>query len=141
MPEARTLEERLRSVEQALTAQEDDVVVTEQAADPEALSAVESRVDDLEDRLLELEAGLQAVRGYVGNVNHVNEAVERRANAAVAAVERLESTPPRLATVQRPDESERGDDGSSNGSDSAPSARTDTHETDASAIDRLRTLL
>ena len=70
--------------------------------DQEALererTTLEARVEELEagatrrdDRLDELGAGLQAVRGFLGGVDAVNEAVERRADAAVAAVERLEA--------------------------------------------------
>lgn len=64
------------------------------------------RYDDLVDRLDRLDAGLQAVRGFLGGVDAVNESVERRADAAIAAVERLE------AHVDGPDGS-RLDPGSS----------------------------
>lgn len=43
--------------------------------------------------MTELEAGLQATRGYVGKMDHENQSVERWANAAIAAVERLEGPP------------------------------------------------
>jgi len=48
------------------------------------------RVDDLEDRLAELEAAVQALRGYAGSVRSVNEGVRERADAAAAAVEDIE---------------------------------------------------
>jgi len=46
------------------------------------------RLDDLEARVADVEAGLQAVRGYVGGVEAVNDDVERRADAALATAER-----------------------------------------------------
>lgn len=75
---------------------------------------VESRLAAVEAELAELEAGLQAVRGYVGNIDHVNESVERRANAALAAVDRLESVTgpaPSIATcATSPGPSDGSDD-------------------------------
>ncbi len=95
MPDRDPLDERLRAVERALTDDDDaelDLAVLRDAA---ALAArvddVEERLDDLDDRVAELEAATQALRGYVGNVRHVNRAVEERADAALARVERLES--------------------------------------------------
>lgn len=55
------------------------------------LSAVEEALADLDARLDEVEAATQALRGYVGAVRSVNREVERRADAALAAVERLEA--------------------------------------------------
>lgn len=75
---------------------------------------VESRLAAVEAELAELEAGLQAVRGYVGNIDHVNESVERRANAALAAVDRLESVTgpaPHIATCATAPEPSDGSDG------------------------------
>lgn len=54
------------------------------------VAAGETAADRRDDRLDELDAGLQAVRGFLGGVDAVNEAVERRANAALSTVERLE---------------------------------------------------
>ncbi|VTT87003.1 hypothetical protein DM2_3041 [Halorubrum sp. DM2] len=45
---------------------------------------LESRLDDLEERVAELEAATQAVRGYVGAVRAVNREVERRADLALS---------------------------------------------------------
>jgi hypothetical protein len=52
---------------------------------------LERRVADLEATVEELEAGVQAVRGYAGNVRAVNRDVERRASAALAKAEALET--------------------------------------------------
>ncbi len=86
------LESRLAAVERALTEGETDVDGLPDAA---ALAAradeLESTVERLDDRVAELEAATRALRGYVGGVRAVDESVERRADAALAAVESLES--------------------------------------------------
>ena len=72
-----SLERRLDAVERALV-------------DDEPLERAD-RLDDLETRVAELEAAVQALRGYVGSVRAVNEDVERRADRAfrkARAVER-----------------------------------------------------
>ncbi len=48
------------------------------------------RLDDLETRVAELEAAVQAIRGYVGEVRAVNEDVERRADRALRKAEAVE---------------------------------------------------
>lgn len=52
---------------------------------------LEATVEELEATAEELEAAVQAVRGYAGNVRAVNRDVERRASAALAKAEALES--------------------------------------------------
>ncbi|MFB6256765.1 MAG: hypothetical protein ABEH58_08605 [Haloplanus sp.] len=85
------LEERIAALERTVT--------DGHAADglPDA-ARMESRLDDLEataseldGRLAELDAAVQALRGFAGGVRAVDEAVERRADAAVARVDRLEA--------------------------------------------------
>ncbi|MFC7200635.1 DUF7310 family coiled-coil domain-containing protein [Halospeciosus flavus] len=48
---------------------------------------LDARLSDAERRL---DAAVQSVRGYVGALDHVNEEVERRADAALAVAERLD---------------------------------------------------
>lgn len=92
------LEARLEAVERALTGGEAAVADLEDAAALRAdLAEANKRLDDLEERVTELEAATQALRGYVGNVRQVNEEVERRADAALAKVESLED---RVADVE-----------------------------------------
>ena len=143
MPESRTLEERLRSVEQALSAT-DGEAIDPVDVDEREIEELEATLTDLETRVSDLEAGLQAIRGYVGNVKHVNEAVERRANAAIAAVERLEtspSPPPRLARAQRPDPTDEvpADIPDENGERETP--RETGAEGESSRLQRLRSLV
>jgi uncharacterized protein YoxC len=79
------IESRLRAVERAVTGSDarpaDVAAAAEATAERERL---ESRIDDLEERVAELEAATQAVRGYVGSVRAVNREVERRADLALA---------------------------------------------------------
>ena len=111
MPQERTLDDRLSALERSFGTATDQAEQNSPDAPtrgpdgppPADHPDLEARIDTLEDRLADLESGLQAVRGYVGNVEHVNQSVERRANAAIAAVERLESAPtmPPVATAER----------------------------------------
>lgn len=112
MPRERSLNQRVRALERSLTTAPDGPRTESVDGNAEALgegsgsdsdSEIEARLSALEAEVAELSAGLQALRGYVGNIDHVNESIERRANAAMAAVERLESatTAPPLATIEQ----------------------------------------
>jgi len=114
------LERRLAAVERAIDGETRDRTV--EAHDPEALDA---RLTTLESRVDELDAAVQAVRGFLGGVSAVNEAVERRADAAVAAVERLES---------RLDGEERGLDRQEAIGDDSPS-RPDGNDYEIETVD------
>lgn len=88
MTDPTSLDERLRAVERALTDGDCDLAEIENAADHHArIETLDDRLTAVEDRLADLEAATQALRGYVGNVRAVNREVERRADAALAAVE------------------------------------------------------
>lgn len=93
-----SIERRLDAVERAVidgesTADGDEIAGRADAAGSndfhDRLATLESRVEVLDDRVAELEAATQALRGYVGGVRAVNRDVERRADAALAAVEAL----------------------------------------------------
>jgi len=89
-PEA--LEKRIAALERAITEDEGErVALADGAATAERVEALEARLDDLTDRVAELEAATQALRGYVGNVRSVNREVEQRADAALAKAESLEA--------------------------------------------------
>lgn len=88
----RDLDARLDAVERALTDGDTDLTDLREASGvAEDLQALEARLDTVESRLDELEAGLEAVRGYAGNVRAVNREVERRASAALAKAETVET--------------------------------------------------
>ncbi|WP_135302168.1 DUF7310 family coiled-coil domain-containing protein [Haloarcula amylovorans] len=91
MTDVETLEERVRTVERAVTDGDHEFPEATNLADLHArIERVEERLTELDDRTSELEAATQALRGYVGNVRSVNQDVERRADAALSAVEGLE---------------------------------------------------
>lgn len=85
-PDQASLERRLDAVEAAISDDQNGSPVAQASRDTD----VDSRLDALETRIEELDAALQAVRGFLGGVDAVNESVESRADAAIAAVERLE---------------------------------------------------
>jgi len=82
-------EDRLAAVERALT--DGDHTLSALAGDAETadrLDTLEADIEELSDRVAELEAATQALRGYVGNVRAVNEEVEERADLAISKAER-----------------------------------------------------
>jgi len=94
MTDIETLAERLRTVERAVTDGTTEFPeVTELAELENRMDTVEGRLADIDERTAELEAATQALRGYVGNIRSVNEDVEQRADAALAATDwRSDST-------------------------------------------------
>lgn len=91
MTDVETLEERVSTVERAVTEGDHGFPAVDDLAElTERVAALEDRVAELDERADELDAAAQALRGYVGNVRSVNERVEGRADAALAATERLE---------------------------------------------------
>jgi len=87
-----SMEARIEALERAVTDGDHDL--SGLAAEGEAtdrLETLEETVSSLEDTVRELEAGTQALRGYVGNLRSVNHDVEQRADAALAKAESLES--------------------------------------------------
>lgn len=102
-----SLDARLRAVERQCT--ETDPASDDASLVPaDRLDDVERRLSEAERRLDALDAAVQSVRGYVGAVEHVNEAVERRADTALAVAERLEAERP-PDTDTRPDPPEDGE--------------------------------
>ena len=144
MPERRSIDERVGALERRLEAgdgHESPAAGTNQQmgqseAGPDRTELLE-RIETLESTVADLEAGLQAVRGYVGTVEHVNDTVERRADADLAAVERLESapkTPPPIATATQ----QKTEPASAT---AEPEGDTDEeHGAGAGLVDRLRSL-
>lgn len=87
------LDQRVAALERTVTDGEYDLTaLADEAETVERLDAVETQVSQLSDRVAELEAATQALRGYVGNIRTVNEDVEQRADAALAKAETLERT-------------------------------------------------
>jgi len=91
MTDIERLDERLTAVERAVVDGDHELdQLTDLAAFADDLERVESRLDDIEERLATVEARSQSVEGFVGRVRTVNEDVEQQADAAIAAVDRLE---------------------------------------------------
>jgi len=100
------LEERVAALERTITDGHADAGLPDAGRMDARLDELEATVDDVDDRVAELDAAVQALRGFAGGVRAVDEAVERRADAAVARVDRLEAE---LAEV-REAVTERGTD-------------------------------
>lgn len=149
MPDEEALNRRLRAVERSLTDGDHEVDALQNASDLiERVDSLESQLADAANRIEELEATTQALRGYVGNVRSVNEDVEQRADAALAAVERLEDRvdesaqqPPgdqrRLVRRSRTDRSQPQTPDRGRNSEPAP----ETGNEDESILTRLRNVL
>ena len=79
-----TLEDRIAAVERALTDGDHDLAALATEGDAaDRIETLEADVAELTDRVTELEAATQALRGYVGNVRAVNEEVRERADLAL----------------------------------------------------------
>lgn len=85
------LDQRLSAVERVVV--DGDVALDELSgltSLAEAVSDIETRLEEHERRLADLEAAVQSVEGYVGNVESITDDAERQAASAVATVDRLE---------------------------------------------------
>jgi len=83
-----SIEKRLAAVERALTDGDHDLTALSEAGDVAArVDRLEAAVEEYDDRIAELEAGTQALRGYVGSVRAVNEDVRQRADRALELAE------------------------------------------------------
>jgi hypothetical protein len=111
-------------------------------------NASEDRVATLEDRVATLEADLAALRGLVGGVRERDESVERRADIALAKVERLERSMQvapgleveRIPVSGTPDAGGEGSNGS--GSPAVADTESPTDDDDGSSLGaRLRGVL
>lgn len=85
------LEERVAALERTVTDSHADAGLPDAGRMDARLDELEAAVDDVDDRVAELDAAVQALRGFAGGVQAVDEAVERRADTAVARVDRLEA--------------------------------------------------
>lgn len=86
-----SLDDRLRAVERALTNADQSVADVEDVATlTRQVETLTTQLETVEQRLDRLDAAVQAVRGYVGQQKAVNDDVERRADAALAAIDRVE---------------------------------------------------
>lgn len=143
MTDIDAVDERLRAVERTLTG--DDRSVPDLQGRAELTSSVADlteRMERIEDRLDELDAATQALRGYVGNVRAVNADVERRADAALAAVESLEEDAvDEHLPEPRADRLRREREGSAPESDAATESEDDAETERPGLLDGVRAVL
>lgn len=136
-----SLAARLAAVERAVTDGE-PVEGSETAAVRRRLDAVADDLETLTDRVDALAATVQSLHGYVGEIEHVNERVERRADAARAAVERLEDQPAaRAPSARSPQPAESGAHTDSVEAGHEPADNATTSGERDSLLDRLRSSL
>jgi hypothetical protein len=92
--------DRLAAVDDALVdeSSEDASVDGSASEDGREGAPSDAEVAALADRVAELEAAVQALRGYAGSVRAVNDRVEERADAAVATAEDCRE---RVAALER----------------------------------------
>lgn len=87
------VDDRVRALERAVTERDDPAAPIPAIADVNrTVKNLDERVSELETLVADLAARQEAVEAYVDRIEHVNESIERRADAALAAVDRLETT-------------------------------------------------
>jgi hypothetical protein len=91
MDEERPLHERVAALERAVTDGHADDGLPDAGRMAARVDDIEAAVEELDDRMAELDAAVQALRGFAGGVRAVDEEIERRANAAISRVDRLEA--------------------------------------------------
>jgi hypothetical protein len=91
MDEERPLHERVAALERAVTDGHADDGLPDAGRMATRVDDIETTVEELDDRMAELDAAVQALRGFAGGVRAVDEEIERRANAAISRVDRLEA--------------------------------------------------
>lgn len=149
MTDIERIEQRLSAVERTVVDGDHELDrLADVASLTEDIERIDARLDDLEHRVADIEATEAAIKGYVDEVDSVNEGVERRADAALDAVERLEA---RIDELERPppgdggnadgestdadgESTDAGDDGHGPGRDRGPGAVT---AADREAVDRV----
>lgn len=136
----KSLAARLAAVERAVTDGE-ALDLSEAAAVQRQLDGVAADLETLTERVDALEATVQSLHGYVGEIEHVNERVERRADAARAAVERLDDQPTARPPARSTPTAERGSHDDAAGDADDPADDTTTTDEAGSMLDRLRSSL
>lgn len=140
-----SLAARVAAVERALTDGDPVADLSDAAEVQRQLDALTDDLDSLTERVDAVEATVQSLHGYVGEIEHVNERVERRADAARAAVERLDDQ----SHGRMPERVERASDRASStddGDTTPPGDHTadrpvESDEDAESLLDRLRSSL
>jgi chromosome segregation ATPase len=91
MTDVERLAERVDTIERAIGDGTHEFPAIEELNQlTDRIETIEKRLDRLEEQTTELDGATQALRGYVGNIRSVNERIEQRADAAMAATDRIE---------------------------------------------------
>lgn len=120
---------RVRALERAVSDQSDPPApIPDVASVSTDVADLTARLDRLETSIDDLVARQQAIEAYADHINHVDDTIKRRADAALAAVDRLETTVDRLdttiETLVGPDSPGVGDSGSLASDDTPPNNTT-----------------
>jgi len=99
MDDGRPLHERVAALERAVTDGHADDGLPDAASLAARVDDIEATVEEQDDRLAELEAAVQALRGFAGGVRSIDDEIELRANTAIARVDRLEAELTRAETA------------------------------------------
>jgi len=85
-------EQRLSAVERTVVDGDHDVpALSDIDALKQTVDALADQVETIDSRLLAVESGVEALEGYVGNIQSVNQSVERQADIAIVSAGRVEN--------------------------------------------------
>ncbi len=85
-------EQRLSAVERTVVDGDHDVPALSDIDDlRQTVDALADQVETIDSRLLAVESGVEALEGYVGNIQSVNQSVERQADIAIVSAGRVEN--------------------------------------------------
>jgi chromosome segregation ATPase len=135
MTDVERLAERVDTIERAIGDGTHEFPAIEELSQlTDRIETIEKRLDRLEEQTTELDGATQALRGYVGNIRSVNERIEQRADAAMAATDRIERELKRRAENEQ-QRHERATESTVSGAESTSPDRTAHRNHTADGLD------